>query len=590
MHLPNSVILRNLRLQKAIISVIIVTVVSVMLGVILPDFYTKGEPREALVAKHMIESGRCVLATMYGDEFAYKPPLFHWIITGFSKVSGSVTEVSSRLPSAVSLLVLALSFFVFTANRLRFRQSYIAIFLLLTSFEVHRAAITARVDMLLTCFIVLTLLVLYKWEDEEHLSGLPPLLPILITGGILTKGPVALVLPVGVFFFYLLLLDRYPLGKIVRNLFVLSVVSLLVPLVWYYSAWRIGGEAFKEIVLAENLSRFLHISTDNLPYDLGHEKPFFYPLLYILTGFFPWILLLPFIPKRSHLYKRRSTGIKSISNTLFKRFDGMPKFHLFSWVVIVVTLLFYMIPVSKRSVYLLPIYPFLCVIFSYYLLKMQRHGRNSLRIFSLLIGMLVSLFLLGILTVLLTKTTTVASFFSFSPRTASLLSDIRESLHVYLPLTILLGTLLLGATITAFYQAKRRNYTKLIMTNIAIVLFCHMLIDGPLLSQYKSNNSAHAFAQTVDAHASSQADPIYVINNLRRGYRNLYGLAFYAHRPTPGFISCRPSQGHLILWESDLPKLEEDYGHTYVFEEIARDTHPIKEANSTQLLLQFQRK
>ena len=38
-------------------------------------FYSKGEPREAIVAFSMLESGNWILPVNYGTDIAYKPPL-----------------------------------------------------------------------------------------------------------------------------------------------------------------------------------------------------------------------------------------------------------------------------------------------------------------------------------------------------------------------------------------------------------------------------------------------------------------------------------------------------------------------------------
>ena len=72
----------------------------------LTDYHTKGEPRESIVAYSMLESGNWILPENNGGDMAYKPPFFHWMITLFSVVGGAVSEYSSRLPSAVALIVM----------------------------------------------------------------------------------------------------------------------------------------------------------------------------------------------------------------------------------------------------------------------------------------------------------------------------------------------------------------------------------------------------------------------------------------------------------------------------------------------------
>ena len=589
MSFHKSTILRNLTLQKAILSILLLILISLLIGWCMGDFYTKGEPREALVAQRMLAEGKYVLVDVYGNEFAYKPPLFHWLVVAVSSVTGGVTSLTARFPSVLSLLVMGGAMFVFLANRLRYRQAYIATLLLLTSFEVHRAAFSARVDMLLTCFIVLTLLALYKWEDEERLAGLPWYIPVLISGGILTKGPVALALPLLIFFVYLLLLRQYRFTALIKPLFFVALTSMVVPALWYYAAYRLGGTEFLQVVFAENIGRFFHLPIQNLPYNLGHQKPFFYPLLYVVLGFLPWVLLLPWIPQRSHLQKRGDIGVKLIKGAAIKWLNERPKLHLFSWVVIVITLLFYMIPSSKRAVYLLPVYPFVSILIAYYLLGLQRLGRKSLRIFSWGVA-ITSLAFLGAIVALLVRTPEYWSrMMPFLSEATTMLAQVREGLLYYFPLTVLMCLMLLVITMTLLYQAYRHNYTKLIVTNIALLLVLQLVIDGPVLAHYKELNSARPFAQKIAP--KLQAEKLYVINDQEKGFRNMYGLVFYLNKPTYCFNCDLPTEGFLVLFESNWELLQKQYGERYNFQVVDSDALPIQEGDSSkQMLLSFKAK
>ncbi|WP_367880773.1 ArnT family glycosyltransferase, partial [uncultured Muribaculum sp.] len=71
-------------------------------------FNSKGEPREAIVAVSMLNSGDWILPVSNGDVIPYKPPFMAWCIALFSLLAGHVTEYTSRLPSALALIVLVL--------------------------------------------------------------------------------------------------------------------------------------------------------------------------------------------------------------------------------------------------------------------------------------------------------------------------------------------------------------------------------------------------------------------------------------------------------------------------------------------------
>ena len=77
-------------------------------------FNTKGEPREALVAVSMMNSGNYVLPESYGADIPYKPPFLAWLIAGASHLTGGeVTEYSSRLPSAIATIAMVMAGFCF---------------------------------------------------------------------------------------------------------------------------------------------------------------------------------------------------------------------------------------------------------------------------------------------------------------------------------------------------------------------------------------------------------------------------------------------------------------------------------------------
>ncbi len=64
-------------------------------------FYSKGEPREAIVALSMLESGNWILPVNYGTDIAYKPPFFYWSIAAVSSLFGEVTEFSAPFPVCI---------------------------------------------------------------------------------------------------------------------------------------------------------------------------------------------------------------------------------------------------------------------------------------------------------------------------------------------------------------------------------------------------------------------------------------------------------------------------------------------------------
>ena len=160
---------------------------------------------------------------------------------------------------------------------------------------------------------------------------------LLLTCAVLTKGPVGALLPCFVMGIYFLFSGERFLGTLGRML-ALSLAACVIPAVWYYYAWQEGGSGFLSLVWEENFQRL----TGTMPYE-SHVKPFWYNFVTVIIGMLPWTLLAVMaVGAFRHLMSQPLKPAGRLALT-----------------VIVTVTVFYCIPASKRSVYLLPIYPFL---------------------------------------------------------------------------------------------------------------------------------------------------------------------------------------------------------------------------------------
>src|SRR5262249_42648028 len=64
-------------------------------------FYTRGEPREALVAREMLRTGEWLVPSRPEGELTRKPPLFYWVAASALTLFPDRPELAARLPSAV---------------------------------------------------------------------------------------------------------------------------------------------------------------------------------------------------------------------------------------------------------------------------------------------------------------------------------------------------------------------------------------------------------------------------------------------------------------------------------------------------------
>ena len=372
--------MKQLKNNMPLIAVFVVAAVMLLPWLGLTDFNTKGEPREAVVALSMFKEGNWILPVNNGMDIPYKPPFFHYCIALLSLVTGSIDEYTSRLPSALALMAIAVGCFAFYRRRLNTTTALMGALLTLTSFEVHRAGVNCRVDMVLTACIVGSLLLLYRWwERGSH--GVPVLAVLCMSGAVLTKGPVGFVLPCFVMVVFTLLRG----GSLWRTLLTyaaLALLSCLLPAAWYVAAWQEGGQHFLDLVYEENIGRM----TGTMSYD-SHVHTFPYNFFTLSTGWAPWTLLLiiSLFAKPWKALKWHSPNLKISREGIEKWRIGVmqvPPVMLFTWLSFLLVLFFYCLPSSKRSVYLLPCYPFMAVLIAQYIEWLWQTGhRRVLRVY-----------------------------------------------------------------------------------------------------------------------------------------------------------------------------------------------------------------
>lgn len=570
---------------------VVLCMLSVLPWIGLGDFSTKGEPREAAVAVSMLETGNWVLPQVYADEFAYKPPMAHWLMAAFSYPQGYVSEFTSRLPSAAAFIVLMGFVLVFFGKRIvKFQEAFIATLLLLTCVEIHRAAMTTRVDMLLTTFIVLGLFQLYRWEDKLELKGLPIFIPILFGCAILTKGPVGIILPLFVFGVYLFVLNRYSWLTIFKALLYAAVSSLFLPMLWYVAAWKQGGDEFLNVVLAENFARFFHLSTPSLGYDLGHENGIWYNFVTLLGGFIPWTIFF-FFTLFGMKWHKPSRSFKAILNDSWRQVRSMEKVRLFSLVALVCIFVFYSIPSSKRSVYLMPAYPFIALFLAQYTLYITEYRTKVTRVFAAFLAALVGIVVVALILTMrgIIHPVDLTRHFTDNAITLHTVESVTHTLTSPGGLAVCILIVTLVALVTVFYQMSKKINIKILYATIALTFCINLLIDGVLMPGIRESGSCRFFAERISQTYPLDNRNMYVMNNLKE-YRNLYGLNFYLGNRFHNFEKEMPDEGYFLSGEKEMEKVETKYGDRYIFQQLTATEHPINEVRQRIILTHFEKK
>ena len=538
----------NIKYNKALWLIIILAIVMMIPFLGLTDFNTKGESREAVVAYTMLEHGNWILPINNGGDIPYKPPFFHWCIAFFSLFIGHVNEYTSRLPSAVSLVLMTIGGFAFYAKRKDTQTSLIAAILTLTAFEVHRAGMNCRVDMVNTAFMVGAMYLLYRWwEKGKH--QLPWLAILCMSGATLTKGPVGIILPcfvMGVF----MLTQRENFWGIVWRMALTALLSLIIPFCWYYAAYLQAGDEFLRLVKEENIDRF----TGKMVYE-SHENPAWYNLLTLITGWLPYTLLL--------LFSLFILPWKKFSKTRFlENAKKATPLQVFTWLAFLLVLFFYCIPKSKRSVYLLPCYPFMAYLIAEYIVWMMKEKMGAIKIYA---GVIASLAVILVIATLAIRIGCIPDTIFHGKHAAdniAMLHAIGESTHGIL-FYVCYMFLIIGAY-HIFKALKKKETSQMMKYTLVMVIALFITLDSTLQPAVLNTKADKHLAPVIE----KKFDTSKLYSYMSVEMMHFFSLNFYLGDKIQQFDKVLPQDGVLMIPESDVPDFKEKFGRDYTFQKV----------------------
>jgi 4-amino-4-deoxy-L-arabinose transferase-like glycosyltransferase len=311
------------------------------------------ESRYAEIGREMLERGEWVVPYLQSEPYLDKPPLLYWLIEASYLLFG-VKVWAARLVPALAVHGCVLLVYGLGRRSVGERAAFWgALALGLAPGWVSMGRLLLM-DSLLSLWTTLALLCSFEAVRGERLRWGWWMLAALACGlGVLTKGPVALVLLLPP-----LWLQRWLTGTGCRigraGAFVFMLLLLAVTLPWYVAVSLRIPSFVRDFLWEHNVRRFL------APFAHAHGIWFYGPVL--LGGLLPGTLLLvPFVrfllssdPKRS---RRRTVELS------FLLLSG-------GW-----CLFFFTLSQCKLPTYIMPAFPLLALAFGHYLV----HSRVSLR-------------------------------------------------------------------------------------------------------------------------------------------------------------------------------------------------------------------
>lgn len=511
----------------------IVLILLLFLGLGSYDLSAPDEPRYALVAREMIEGGHWLFLHRNGQLYPDKPPLFFWLIAGFSLLNGGeVNAWTARLPSAFAALGVLLIFAqwyrrVYVSNRV----THIGLLTLATAAIFFFQARNAQIDMLL-CLLIQASLYLAWLDIQSGQKCYRWAIGLLWGASILAKGPVGYLIPAGSLALYLIFskqhkLRAYPLSALLWG--------LLLPAIWLASlvlasATTHQWDYLNNLVFKQTMVRYFNA--------WHHHKPWWFFLRVLISDFMPWsLLLLAAIP-----WRKRDR-------------QELDEWQRFGWAVIVFTLCFFSLSKGKRNLYILPLYPMASVLVTRMIVKdgAKLKARGALS-FGLLITTLIGAFL-----------TAVAFEWVSLPKIENASMDV-PTLAGWFGIAMLLISV---AGLAATWRAKPIASWSAIVLSMVLL---HSFVYQSLMPKLGPHRSARQFMSEVQQRIPAASEVPLGMIQFRAAYR-FYGdrdiielqspEPEYAHLiDAPSFTAQHPD-GWIIVRESQWLKYPEDYRQKY---------------------------
>jgi len=246
--------------------------------------------------REMLESGNYITTYLNGHLRFDKPILIYWLQALSVKTFG-LNEFALRLPSALAASLWAFAVWHFAKRFFSQKVAFYATLTMLGALQINLIAKAAIADALLNLFIALSLFMVWLYLESGRYRYLYIAFGA-IGFGFLTKGPVAVLIPLATTFLYLLIRrDLQHFFKIVFNPIGI-VIFLSISMPWYILEYLEQGEKFiNGFFLKHNLARF------STAFE-SHSGSYFYYIPVVLLGFLPFTTpLLKALYRIKNLFK-----------------------------------------------------------------------------------------------------------------------------------------------------------------------------------------------------------------------------------------------------------------------------------------------
>ena len=397
------------------------------------------ESRYVSMSKDMFHTKDFLTLYLNKQFFFEKPPLYFWGECLSFAFWGRVTEFTARFPVALDGMLCCFTVYFLGKRIISRGYGVVSSLIFATSLEFLILAKFAILDIVVATCIGFSLCfgIFTNFCQEKHKKYCWWLFYIFSGLAVMAKGIPGFVIPFGSMFFISLYSKNFK--EIFKPLYFIPgiILFLLITLPWHIIMLKMHDPLFfEEYIVKHHIERFIGGN------ELGREQPFYFYILTLLWGFFPWIfsVLAVFIRK---IVKK---------DFVFKNVTNIQKFLVYNGIITLFVLVFFSASDTKLVTYILPIYGSLACLGGYIWTRYIEKGEYS-KIINITVYILGGIFILASIIALFTPL--------YFP--AQLNSDIASAK----PLCI---SLLFIAGLASIIFAKKEKYIGVFFTYVLFML------------------------------------------------------------------------------------------------------------------------
>jgi 4-amino-4-deoxy-L-arabinose transferase-like glycosyltransferase len=249
----------------------------------------------ASISREMLERNSFLQIYDLGKDYLDKPPMLFWLSALSMKIFG-IYDWAYRIPSLIFLGVALFATFQFAKLKYNQTIAYLAVLVLASCQAFFLISHDVRTDTMLMGWVALSIWLIAKWAASNKWSDFIWAM-VAIAGGMMTKGPIALVVPVLAFAPQWFFEKKWTyFFKPIYLLGILVIAVLLIPMSWgLYQQYDLQpGKLINNIPIKSGLRFYYWTQSFGRYTGENYYREMSYPTFLLenmFWSFLPWIFI-----------------------------------------------------------------------------------------------------------------------------------------------------------------------------------------------------------------------------------------------------------------------------------------------------------